>query len=156
MNDQAPQTHGDATDALERLSKAFGLELADGALFVPFDDFYECVVSPAADGRLAMEIALIMVESGNSESILRDALRLNANPSATAGGSISLDLSGSVLTLKAFTAADPRNPDAVGETIARLIEAGRGLIDRLAAAGADAPPPSPETPFDPLAFLIRA
>ncbi|MGJ0509154.1 MAG: CesT family type III secretion system chaperone [Methylocystis sp.] len=155
MSDEAPNDHDGAKDALGRLSKELGLELADGALFIPFDEFFECILSPSAGGRISMEIALIMVEGDRGGNISRQALKLNADPSVTADGSISLDPTGSVLTLKAFTAADPRNPDALGNAVAQFIEAARGLIETLTGEGGDAQPSPPETPFDPRSFVIR-
>jgi hypothetical protein len=133
--------------ALDDLGREIGVEVSNGALIIPFDDFQDCFLRPGPDGaQVVLETALLMTSAERQADILRKAMRLNIDPARVADGALFLDREESVLMLCAKKRVGPDGAKGLGEATAVFIEAARNILDKLLAPDErKASPPEAET-----------
>jgi hypothetical protein len=126
--------------ALEDLGREIGIEVADGTLIVPFDDFQECFLRPDRDGEgVVLECALAMVYPANQDDILRKALLLNVDPSRVGDGVLFFDRAEAVLMLRAKRRLGPDGAKGLGDAVSVFIDAARDILEALSASGEAGP-----------------
>ncbi len=133
------------TRTLEDLGKELGAAFVNHSLIIPFDGFYECVLTPARGaGRVVMEAPLLIVAGSSRSDLLRRAMRLNADPSQVAGGILYLDRETDALVMRAETPIGAEGGAGLSQAVANFIETARRFLERSAAGDArEAPEPEP-------------
>ncbi|MGJ0509147.1 MAG: CesT family type III secretion system chaperone [Methylocystis sp.] len=122
--------------ALDELGREIGVDVVDGKLIIPFDDFYECFILPAPGrAEVVIETALMMVAAADQGAVLRKAMGLNVDPSLVADGVLFLDRETEVLMLRAKHRPGANGGKGLGEAVAVFVEAARTILARIVETG---------------------
>jgi hypothetical protein len=141
--------------SLELLGRDIGVDVDGGILIIPFDDLYECFVSPARENdRVVMEVALMVIPQQSRGAAVRWALTLNAEPARTANGALFLDRESSVLMLRTYATVAADGAEGLGNVAATLITAARDLLRQLVGVVSAAPEERPRP--EPADVIIAA
>jgi hypothetical protein len=139
--------------ALEKLGREIGVGVVDGNLIFPFDDFFECVLTPSHEGaRVVMEAPLLIVPESRRNAIFRKAMRLNIDPALVADGALYLDRETSALVLRAEAHVGAESGDGLSRRAAGFIEAARHVLEEVASNDGAASERSEADPA-PVGFL---